>query len=257
MPNPQKENGYTGISNELLDAIISAKFSSRSDLPLKLVFCVIRKTYGFQKKIDRISLSQFEKMTGAGRANCNYWLKRLVSLQVLVSLAKPEGRYYGLNKDYSKWLVSLPLLVALETNTSIASSTRTSIASSTHKRKKEITKEIPLTPQNSRQHRTNPRALGTNPRNRNGGAAPEPPRGKNKISKKQELESNPIFQALVDFMELQEDTTDAYARAHYHFESYGEEATREALGDPAVDSVSKFREFADAYLDLDTEPTFE
>lgn len=192
MASPQVENGFTRISNELLEAIISTRFSSRSELPMKIILHIIRKTYGFHKKVDRISLSQFAEVLAYPRPNIHYWLKKLVALEVLVVLKQPEGCYYGLNKDYSRWVVALELPVVLEQPTSSARATSgsssrttsTSSSSATYKRKgkkggKKTTKKTPPTPRqrgtnprargaNPRSTGTNPRANGTNPRSRGG-----------------------------------------------------------------------------------------
>jgi len=58
---PQKENGYTPIANEIMDALCSHRISGEER---QLLDCIIRKTYGWNKKVDEISLSQFMKMTG-------------------------------------------------------------------------------------------------------------------------------------------------------------------------------------------------
>lgn len=46
------DDGYTRIANELLEAVMAADLTARQ---LKVVLAVIRKTYGFGKKFDRIT----------------------------------------------------------------------------------------------------------------------------------------------------------------------------------------------------------
>lgn len=174
MASPQIENGFTRISNELFQALIRADFSKHSPLPLKLVMCVIRKTYGYNKKIDRIPLSQFQKMTGSSRSNVNHWLKALVSMLVLVTELKPEGRYYGLNKDYTQWLVptlelvparaftsTTPRTTASTTPNTSASTTPRTLKRNSLKKRERKQKTTPPTP---KELGTNPRASGENPR---------------------------------------------------------------------------------------------
>ena len=55
---PQLEDGHTRIANELLDAIIAFDFSKRQQ---KIVLQVIRKTYGFNKKVDDMTVSQIAR----------------------------------------------------------------------------------------------------------------------------------------------------------------------------------------------------
>lgn len=47
MANPQIENGYTRIANELLEALLLANLSKRQ---LLVALAVIRQTYGFNRK---------------------------------------------------------------------------------------------------------------------------------------------------------------------------------------------------------------
>ena len=79
MANPQLENGYTRIANELLEAIIRFPFNGSQ---LRLFLFLIRKTYGYQKKMDNISISQFVKATGLNRRTVVRELKRLEEMNV-------------------------------------------------------------------------------------------------------------------------------------------------------------------------------
>ncbi len=98
--SPQVGDGFTPIANELLEAIIRFNFSKRQQ---KIVFAVIRKTYGFGKKRDDISLAQMHKMTGIAKGHCSLTVTELVTLGVLL---KSEGKYgylIELNKNYYDW----------------------------------------------------------------------------------------------------------------------------------------------------------
>lgn len=144
MACPQTENGFTMIANELYDALNSYNFPSAS--PLKLVHIVIRKTYGFKKKEDYISLTQFEKSSKLSRPTVVYWLDALVKSLLLVKGVKlsKNGYTYGINKDFECWkpLVNSLKLVKPRQFTSKPPLTATSKPPLTHKRKKEtITKE--------------------------------------------------------------------------------------------------------------------
>src|SRR3989338_2000960 len=86
MANPQLENGHTRIANEILEAIVHTAILGSE---FQILFFVIRKTYGYQKKEDRISLTQFEKWTGLSRATVVKALKNLVIRNILVKTAIP------------------------------------------------------------------------------------------------------------------------------------------------------------------------
>lgn len=148
MANPQKENGYTAIANELLEAICRYEFPAKTGLPISIIFHVIRKTYGYHKKEDIISLSQFQLATGEkNRSNLVYWLNYVVQAKILVKtpLSKMQIKY-GLNKNYDEWLplVQVRKLVQVRCWGSASNCTETSASKHTHKRKKENTKEISI-----------------------------------------------------------------------------------------------------------------
>lgn len=147
MANIQLENGYTRIANEILEALIRYEFPQNTGgLPYQICLFVIRKTYGYHKKMDVISLSQFQKATNdKSRTNLIYWIRYLVQAKVLVRIKKSETQIeYGFNKDYDSWLtpVQARRLVQARAYTSTSDSTKTSTSPMTHKRKKENTKEI-------------------------------------------------------------------------------------------------------------------
>lgn len=104
MANPQKENGYTVIANEILEKICSYRISGEEHL---IMWTIIRKTYGYNKKEDRISLSQFSKFTGMKRPTCQRALSKLVSKKIVGVINKDTtlGNTYVFNKDFDKWVV--------------------------------------------------------------------------------------------------------------------------------------------------------
>jgi len=90
------DNGYTRIANELYDAVLAADLTVRQ---LKIVMAIIRKTYGFNKKVDRISDEQISLITGIHRTHiCNARLE-LIERKILVR----EGLKIGVNKVVSEW----------------------------------------------------------------------------------------------------------------------------------------------------------
>ena len=115
MANPQKENGYTGVANEILEKLLLAKLNGTE---WEVLMCVIRKTYGFQKKEDWISYTQFEKMTGKSRPNIWKAINGLVTKSLLVTNKQPQKTFYRFNKDYSQWVVTKKRLVTKKKRTS-------------------------------------------------------------------------------------------------------------------------------------------
>src|SRR5574344_2572674 len=99
MANPQKENGYTAIANEIMDNIIKLQLAGSE---WKLLLFVFRKTYGFNKKQDLISLSQFQKACSLNRTQVCKGLKSLVSRLILLK----DNNGLSFNKNFNQWIVS-------------------------------------------------------------------------------------------------------------------------------------------------------
>ena len=139
MANPQKENGFTAIANEVLEQLVKLRIPpSEKDI----LMLVIRKTYGYQKKQDRISLTQFELGTGLSRVTVVKALKNLSARGLLVK----SGLLLGFNKNYETWgVVKAGILVKSSNIFGKGGYTKTSKGGYTYKRKKEMTKEISKT----------------------------------------------------------------------------------------------------------------
>ena len=95
--SPQVEEGYTRIANELLEAIIGFDFSKRE---LKILFALMRKTYGWGRSSDRIALSQFELLTGLKKNHISTTLANLIRIKVVLK----QDYQYSLNKKYTEWI---------------------------------------------------------------------------------------------------------------------------------------------------------
>lgn len=113
MADPDLKNGYTKIANEILEAVIRAGLNGAETAVL---LYVVRKTYGFSKKEDEISLTQFEKATGYTRPTVCKAVKNLLLVKILLLVncgnSRTSANRYLLNKDYDSWqLVKKPLLV--------------------------------------------------------------------------------------------------------------------------------------------------
>lgn len=136
MASPQVEDGYTKIANELLEHLVEPGINGSE---YRLVFCLIRKTYGYGKKTDVISLSQFQRLTKMGRKGVVDTIKSLVGKRVLLR----EGNRYGINKNWEEWVVvKRPPGGQKATRGSGQKATKTSGQKATYKRKKESIKEI-------------------------------------------------------------------------------------------------------------------
>ena len=105
--NPQKENGYTPISNEIMDNLIKIRIKGEARQVLDFI---LRKTYGWNKKEDYISLSQFVRATNLKRPIVCRSLKYLLNLNLIIkndnTIIKKDNEWmitYQFNKHYTTW----------------------------------------------------------------------------------------------------------------------------------------------------------
>jgi phage replication O-like protein O len=106
MANPQKENGFTAIANEIMEKLYSIPLSGSE---YRILFCIIRKTYGWNKKADKISLSQLVTETKLSRKQVCESINKLVTKRLLFRDRKFINEY-SFNKNYEQWLVTERLI---------------------------------------------------------------------------------------------------------------------------------------------------
>jgi len=106
MANPQIENGYTKIANEVMEALCGIRISGEARQCLDVI---IRKTWGYNKRFDYIALSQFTELTGLERPTVYRGIVKLVKMN-LIKITRNEkskrvGNMYQINKDFDCWKV--------------------------------------------------------------------------------------------------------------------------------------------------------
>ncbi len=114
---------------------------------MQVLLVVLRKTYGFNKKEDAISLSQFNRATHLVKPSIIRALNVLSSMNIISKNANGSIRKYRFNKDYSSWKRLAKKLILAKTLTGISENAKRSVSeNATHKRNKDtketITKEI-------------------------------------------------------------------------------------------------------------------
>jgi phage replication O-like protein O len=90
------DDGYTRIANELLEAVMAADLTARQ---LKVVMAVIRKTYGFGKKFDRITNTQIAAMTRIHHTHVCTAKNEMIAMNIILT----NGLAIGVNKVISDW----------------------------------------------------------------------------------------------------------------------------------------------------------
>jgi len=81
--NPQIEDGYVKIADELAEAFARYRISGEE---WQVLWAILRKTYGWNKKEDWISLSQFQELTGIKRPNIIRALKKLIQKNIVIKM---------------------------------------------------------------------------------------------------------------------------------------------------------------------------
>jgi phage replication O-like protein O len=120
MANPQKEDGHTRIANEIMEALGHIRIPGEA---MQVLWVILRQTYGWNKKTDAISLSQFMKKTGLLRQHVADNIKKLIKMNIITEKGyaitekgNELGKVFEFNKDYDKW-TPLPKKVTPALNT--------------------------------------------------------------------------------------------------------------------------------------------
>lgn len=104
--SPQAENGHIDIAHELAEAFYKLQLSGYQ---WRLLWVIVRQTYGWKKKQDRISITFFQQRTGIDRRNIAHALSDLAERRIIVKNNNGFIVSYGIQKDYVKWICK-PLL---------------------------------------------------------------------------------------------------------------------------------------------------
>lgn len=102
MDSPQTEDGYTEIADELIEAFAKIRISGEE---MQVLWVIIRKTYGYKKKFDWISLTQFVERTGIKKPNVVRAIRNLLSKKIITVINNDNGmpQRIGINKYYGTW----------------------------------------------------------------------------------------------------------------------------------------------------------
>jgi len=103
MASPQRENGYTGIANEILENLSTISLNGTQ---FRIIMVVFRFTYGFQRKEHELSESFLANATGIHKQQIKRELKTLLDKNILLTVRKAtfdKPRIISFNKDYDNW----------------------------------------------------------------------------------------------------------------------------------------------------------
>lgn len=104
LENPQLEDGHLKIVNAVAEALAHTQLSGHESRALWFLF---RKTYGWSKKTDVISLSQWMEGTGLSKSHVVDTLNRLVVRRIIRKSVPENGnkkrQEYWFNKHADQW----------------------------------------------------------------------------------------------------------------------------------------------------------
>ena len=103
MANPQKENGYTPISNEIMDEVAKLQINATQ---FRILIVVWRYTYGFSRKEHTLSEGFISNATGIHKKRIGQELLDLIKRKVLTEEVAPSfasTRVISFNKNYQEW----------------------------------------------------------------------------------------------------------------------------------------------------------
>lgn len=104
METPQLENGYIKIANEIWKELGHYRISGEEWLILN---CVLAKTYGWNKKEDAISISQFNEWTGLKKPNVVRAIKKLIIKNIVIKKDTGKINLFRFNKLFNTWTPSI------------------------------------------------------------------------------------------------------------------------------------------------------
>jgi phage replication O-like protein O len=101
MADVQKEYGYTAQANSYIEALAKIRIPGEAN---QCLLVIQRKTWGWNKKWDDISLSQFVKATGICKPHVCRAISILIDMNMICVTKKGNGvSEYAIQKDFEKW----------------------------------------------------------------------------------------------------------------------------------------------------------
>ena len=124
------EDGFMRVANEITDSLLMADLTVRQ---LKVMLAIMRKTYGFNKPMDRLTNTQIAAMTGIHHTHVCAAKRQLIERKFLIA----DGVKIGVNKVVSQWISQDSLTLAKTANKTLAKSANACVESFFHSLKVE------------------------------------------------------------------------------------------------------------------------
>ncbi len=140
------DDGFMRVANELTDSILMADLTARQ---LKVMLAIMRKTYGFNKAMDRLTNTQIAAMTGIHHTHVCVAKRQLLDRGFLIG----SGQRVGINKHVSMWdmksISQVSETLATSANKTLAKSANTHLPTQLNTKdniQKTINTNTPLPP---------------------------------------------------------------------------------------------------------------
>lgn len=99
------ENGYLRLANQIQDALCIVELSGRE---FRVLNAIIRLTYGWSKKSDRIANSLIADKTALKVKHVSEAVLSLAYRNIIILRRIGQTRYIGINTNLDKWAYSKP-----------------------------------------------------------------------------------------------------------------------------------------------------
>lgn len=95
-----KKKGHIDINHDIAEALMKINLSGYQ---YRIIWAIFRKTYGWHKSTDKISFTQFEKMTGLKRWHIERAVEKLETLNIIIIDRNNRINKYKFNSNYDTW----------------------------------------------------------------------------------------------------------------------------------------------------------
>lgn len=156
---PDLEKGFIRIAtgkkdNDVVTALVKANLIGTE---YQLILVILRKTWGFGKKKDWISLTQFENITGKSRPMIWKTLEKLGNKRIIVKKSsRGKLAIYQFNKDFKSWKLGNSSTIVLQNYSTVVNqlgnSSKPNYTTAVNPQKKLLQKKLYKRNSDSRNH---------------------------------------------------------------------------------------------------------
>lgn len=104
MTSPQLENGYTMLSNEILEKVYQSDFNATQ---LDIILLLLRYTYGFNRETAPLSITFISNGIGKDRDFTAKQIRNLQKMNVIKSITTQKGitKELKFNTNFDEWTI--------------------------------------------------------------------------------------------------------------------------------------------------------